>query len=70
MSSQRSLLEEMAKNKDGVVVLRNPMGAAGEAHRHRAKLAKELVKKKLARWFNIQRTMVQITTLGRTTLED
>lgn len=59
MSSRRSLLEEMAKKKDGFLVLRNPLGAAGEAHRHRATLTKELVKKRLARWFNVQRTMVK-----------
>ena len=57
MQSERDLLEEMARNKKGILTLREVMGAVGEVHRHRAKVVDELVRKGLATWVNSRRTV-------------
>lgn len=71
MQSARELLEEIAGNRKGLLTLRpHVMGAAGKVHRHRAKLAAELVMAGLAIWANPQHTTVKITFAGRQNLKD
>ena len=70
MQSARELLEEIAGKNNGILTLRNVMGATGEVHRHRAKLATELVKCGFALWANPQQTMVQISSAGLRSLEE
>ena len=70
MQSARALLEEMAKNKAGILTLRKVIGAAGEVHRHRTKLANELVRNGLAIWVNSRRTVARITPAGLRIMEE
>ena len=72
MQSARELLEEMAKNKKGILTLRKEvMGAAGEVHRHCAKVVDELVREGLATWVNSpRRTIARITSAGRGSLKE
>ena len=65
MQSARGLLEEMARNKKGILTLRKVIGATGEVHRHRAKVVNELVRDGLAIWVNSpRRTIARITPAG------
>ena len=65
METKRDLLEEMARNENGLVTLRRGViGAAGKAHRHRAKVVDELVSDGLAIWVNSTRTIAKLTTAG------
>lgn len=70
MRSARDLLEEMARNKKGILTLREVMGTAGEVHRHRKKVVAKLVRKRHARWENPRRTVAGITPAGRRRLEE
>ena len=68
--SARSLLEEIARNKKGILMLREVMGAAGEVARHRAKVVNELVRDGLAIWVNSRRTIAKITRPGLHSLKE
>lgn len=64
------LLKEMAAKRNGMVMLRDPMGAAGERHRERRRNAEKLVRVGYARWANDQQTFLRITEEGRGYLID
>ena len=64
MQSAQDLLEEMARNKKGIMTLREVMGATGEVHRLRVKAVNELVRDGLAIWVNSRRTVARITPAG------
>ena len=70
MQSAREMLEEMARNKEGLVTLREVMGAAGKVHRHRARIMDELVMNDLAVWVNPHQTIARITSAGLQSLKD
>ena len=70
MQSAREILEEMAGNTEGLLTLREVMGAAGKVHRHRAKIMDELVKDGLAIWVNPHQTIAKITPAGLHSLKD
>ena len=60
-----NLLKELAADPNGVITLRDPMGAAGEPHRRRRRDAEKLVQRGYAKWGNPQRTVLRITNSGR-----
>lgn len=71
MLSAREILEEMARNKDGLITLRREvLGAAGKVHRHRARLVDDLVREGLAIWANHSQTIAKITPAGLESLKD
>ena len=71
MQSAREILEEMARNKDGLITLRREvLGAVGKVHRHRARLVDELVREGLAIWVHHSQTIAKITPTGLESLKD